>query len=144
MPPHTSVTVRVFTQRFSSTPKGARLARLLAVQQLDAWGVPYSSEVSGNAAVIVAELASNAVAHGRVRGRDFELTLILAGPTLRIAVSDARGERLPRVTGAPQLPETEAGRGLLLVAALADRWGVEPRQHIGKTVWAEYTLNETS
>jgi hypothetical protein len=33
--------------------------------------------------------------------------------------------------------DTESGRGLLLVAALADRWGVEPYPPGGKAVWAE-------
>ncbi|GAA2423739.1 hypothetical protein GCM10010421_07600 [Streptomyces glaucus] len=34
------------------------------------------------------------------------------------------------------------GRGLLLVKALADRWGCAPRPDgPGKTVWAEYTVN---
>ncbi|MBI0378793.1 ATP-binding protein, partial [Streptomyces albiflaviniger] len=32
------VTVRTFAQRFSATRRGARLARLLAVHQLTAWG----------------------------------------------------------------------------------------------------------
>ncbi|MEV7344136.1 ATP-binding protein [Streptomyces sp. NPDC093544] len=34
-------------------------------------------------------------------------------------------------------PEDESGRGLLLVAVLAARWGTVPRTPIGKTVWAE-------
>jgi hypothetical protein len=35
------------------------------------------------------------------------------------------------------LPDDESGRGLLIVAALADRWGSEPYPPSGKTVWAE-------
>ncbi|MFJ8361358.1 ATP-binding protein [Streptomyces sp. NPDC093984] len=35
-------------------------------------------------------------------------------------------------------PDDESGRGLTLVAALADDWGAEPRPGgIGKTVWFE-------
>ncbi|WP_189327549.1 ATP-binding protein, partial [Streptomyces flaveus] len=34
-------------------------------------------------------------------------------------------------------PDDESGRGLLLIAALADRWGTEPYAPSGKTVWAE-------
>lgn len=41
--PRLPVTTRVFVQRFSSTPRGARLARHLALHRLDAWGVPYGS-----------------------------------------------------------------------------------------------------
>ncbi|MEU3085395.1 ATP-binding protein [Streptomyces massasporeus] len=137
------VTVRVFTQRFSSTPRGARLARRLALHQLDTWGVPYGSEASDTAALLVAELAVNAVTHGRVPGRDFEVAVKLLGRTLRIEVSDTRGEERPPGPGAPRPPLTpraETGRGMLLVAALADRWDVLDRVPVGKTVVAELDL----
>lgn len=137
--PRLPVTARVFVQRFSSTPRGARLARHLALHRLDTWGVPYGSAMSDTAALLVAELAANAVTHGRVPGRDIEVLLRLDAYTLRIDVSDSRGERRPagpegRVTAAP---EAEHGRGLLLVDALADRWGVLDRVPVGKTVRAE-------
>ncbi|MFF8845929.1 ATP-binding protein [Streptomyces sp. NPDC015127] len=129
-----------FTQRFTSTRRGARLARHLAVHQLDAWGYAYDSELSDTAALIVAELAANAVTHGRVPGRDFELRLRLTETTLRIEVSDARGERVPMAREEPA-PDAEAGRGLVLVAALAKDWGVSDRS-IGKTIWANVVLAE--
>jgi anti-sigma regulatory factor (Ser/Thr protein kinase) len=84
---------------------------------------------------IVAELAANASTHGRVTGRDFRLTLYVVAGTLRIEVSDTRGDRLPRLQQAD--PSGESGRGLLLVDALADRWGVTPGPRPRKTVWAE-------
>ncbi|MFF2328738.1 MULTISPECIES: ATP-binding protein [unclassified Streptomyces] len=123
-----------FVQRFSATRRGARLARRLAVHQLDAWGVPYGSELSENAALVVAELAANAVLHGHVKGRDFELRLLNMADTLRIEVSDARGERGPE----RRRPRdgAESGYGLHLVEALATSWGVTDRV-VGKTVWAE-------
>ncbi|MFE5092724.1 ATP-binding protein [Streptomyces sp. NPDC056638] len=123
-----------FVQRFSATRRGARLARRLAVHQLDEWGVPYGSELSDDAAVIVSELAANAVLHGLVAGRDFELRLVALAGTLRIEVSDARGERGPEPQ--PNLPGAESGYGLHLVEALATSWGVKDRG-VGKTVWAE-------
>ncbi|MGW7094388.1 ATP-binding protein [Streptomyces sp. NPDC054874] len=138
-----TATVRVFTQRFSSTPRGARLARRLALQQLDAWGLPYGGDTSDTATLLVAELAANAVTHGRVPGRDFELAVKLLGGTLRIEVSDTRGERRPPDPGAPRPssgPLAEDGRGLLLVEALADRWDVVDRLPVGKTVVAELDL----
>ncbi|MCX2971413.1 MULTISPECIES: ATP-binding protein [Streptomyces] len=135
------VTVRVFAQRFSSTPRGARLARRLALHQLDTWGVPHGTPASETAALLVAELASNAVTHGRVPGRDFELVVRLLGPTLRIEVSDVRGERRPPGPGVPCPPPlAESGRGLLVVEALADRWSVLDRVPVGKTVAAELDL----
>ncbi|MEU5920474.1 ATP-binding protein [Streptomyces sp. NPDC047141] len=133
------VTVRVFTQRFSSTPRGARLARRLALHQLDRWRIPYGSETSDAAGLLVAELAANAVTHGRVPGRDFELTLAhTPGALLRIDVSDTRGERRPAAV-APG-PLDEGGRGLVLVEALASRWAVLDRVPVGKTVRAELDL----
>ncbi|MGW5940246.1 hypothetical protein ACWIG3_14990 [Streptomyces celluloflavus] len=43
------------TRLFSSTPRGARLARQLALHHLDTWGVPHSSPASDIAALLVAE-----------------------------------------------------------------------------------------
>ncbi|MBM7440951.1 anti-sigma regulatory factor (Ser/Thr protein kinase) [Streptomyces sp. HB132] len=69
-------------------------------------------------------------------GRDFRLRLSAEGTAIRIEVTDTRGERLPAPTG-PASPDQEGGRGLLLVAALADRWGWYPCvDGPGKTVWA--------
>ncbi|MEU3894770.1 ATP-binding protein [Streptomyces sp. NPDC045251] len=138
--PRLPVTARVFVQRFSSTPRGARLARHLALHRLDAWGVPYGSPVSDTAALLVAELAANAVTHGRVPGRDIEVRLLLDAYLLRIDVSDSRGERRPGKSESTVTPEAERGRGLLLVDALADRWGVFDRVPVGKTVRAELDL----
>ncbi len=123
-------TIRNLSLLLSPTPRGARLARLLATEQLRAWELPLSP-----AEQIVAELAANAATHGRVPGRDFRLTLYVVGGTLRIEVTDTRGDRLPRP--ARPAPDATSGRGLLLVAALADRWGVIPGPHPRKTVWAE-------
>jgi anti-sigma regulatory factor (Ser/Thr protein kinase) len=139
-PSQLPVTDRAFTQRFSATPRGARLARLLAVQQLDGWGFPYGTRLSETVAVVVAELAANAATHGRVAGRDFALTLALLGAaqTVRVEVADTRTEVWPSATPPPAAPDAECGRGLLLVDALADRWGVTPRADgPGKVVWAE-------
>lgn len=90
------------------------------------------------AAHIVAELAANAATHGRVPGRDFRLLLYVVGATLRIEVTDTRTDRLPRTQ--PPAPDAESGRGLLIVGALADRWGVAPGPPPRKTVWAELDL----
>ena len=90
--------------------------------------------------LITSELASNAVRHGRVPGRDFEVRLSADAETLRVEVSDALGERRPPLLAPVPPGDAECGRGLLLVAHLADRWGVCPRlPGPGKTVWAELT-----
>lgn len=116
-----------FHVQLSATPRGARLARLLAVEQLRGWGLPLVEP-----AHIVAELAANAVTHGRVPGRDFRLALTVTPETLWIEVTDARGDRIPEIR--------DAGRGLVLVEALADRWGVREGPVPCKVVWAEVSL----
>ncbi|MEV0489109.1 ATP-binding protein [Streptomyces atratus] len=123
----------------SPTRRGARLARLRTTAQLGEWDLPSVSAVQ-----IVAELAANAMVHDRVPGRDFRLDLTVhdGGALLRIEVSDARGECLPPVPAGVAVPDGdgESGRGLLIVEALADRWGVSPGPIPRKTVWAELDL----
>ncbi|MBM7441796.1 ATP-binding protein [Streptomyces sp. HB132] len=129
-----SAPTRQFTVLLSSTRRAARLARLLTTAHLGDWGLPTES-----AAHIVAELAANAMLHGRVPGRDFRLSLAVHDDRLlRIAVTDTLGERLPLL--APPVEDAEFGRGLLIVEALADRWGVDVGPVPRKTVWAELDL----
>ncbi|MEV6791827.1 ATP-binding protein [Streptomyces sp. NPDC051320] len=119
--------------------KGAHFARVGATRTLAAWGY-----VSDDVALVVSELAANAVAHGRVPGRGFLLRLAV-GPgcpaVLRIEVSDACGKRRPQPD--PRMPESDAetGRGLLLVQAMALDWGVSERLY-GKTVWARVQMED--
>lgn len=122
-----------FGARLAATPRGARQARRLAVEKLAAWGVPPDGP-----ALIVAELAANAVTHGRVPGRDFRIGLVLGDGVLRIEVVDTRGDRVPGLRDADE--GAEGGRGLLLVDALADRWGVDRGLTPCKVVWAEVDL----
>ncbi|WSN61910.1 ATP-binding protein [Streptomyces sp. NBC_01362] len=128
--------------RFTSTPRGARLARRLVSHRLHEWGHPYNTTTNDTVTLLAAELTANAVCHGHVPGRDFRLRLTIGtdanvdATTIRIEVTDTRTERMPTLT-APA-PDAEAGRGLLLVAALATHWGTTPRTAApGKTVWAE-------
>ncbi|MGF0175134.1 ATP-binding protein [Streptomyces sp. Marseille-Q5077] len=109
---------------------GAGCYRDLSTPQL---GLPLDP-----AAHIVAELAANAVTHGRVPGRDFRILLHVVGGTVRIEVTDTRADRLPHAER--PAPEAESGRGLAIVDALADRWGVTPGLPPRKTVWAEVDL----
>ncbi|WP_406308301.1 ATP-binding protein [Streptomyces griseoaurantiacus] len=123
---------------FTSTPRGARLARRLVSHRLDQWGYAYDSAANETLTLIAAELAANAVRHGHVPGRDFHLRLTATSDTLRVEVTDTRTERVP--PSSPQVPrgDAESGRGLLIVAGLATRWGTGPRLGApGKTVWAE-------
>ncbi|MFF3732075.1 ATP-binding protein [Streptomyces sp. NPDC002476] len=143
------LSAHVFAMGFTSTARGARLARRLAAVRLEEWGVPYGTGPHEAVVLVVAELAANAVRHGHVSGRDFQLLLRMTAedrPTVRVEVSDTRGERVPPRPGELPVPAPGSGlagggRGLLLVEGIADRWGWHPRPHApGKTVWAECGL----
>ncbi|MGW3568764.1 ATP-binding protein [Streptomyces sp. NPDC000941] len=139
-----------FEMRFTSTPRGVRLARRLAAVRLDTWGIPYGTEPHDEIDLIVAELTSNAVRHGRVPGRDFHLRLRVTAAharpaTARIEVTDARAGGVPRRPAVPPASDgpgaEETSRGLLLVSHLATRWDWHLRPDgSGKTVWADYLL----
>jgi anti-sigma regulatory factor (Ser/Thr protein kinase) len=130
-----------FTRLLPSTRRGARLARLLAVTELRSWGAP--QDLTERAEIVVAELTANAALHGRVPGRCFRLTLTFdpSAGCLRVEVTDARGDLHPRIPPAPAAPDAlrPDGRGLSLVAALADHWDTVPLPPSGKTVRAVLT-----
>jgi anti-sigma regulatory factor (Ser/Thr protein kinase) len=58
----------VLSFRFTASPRGARLASC----QMDAWGRHHGTPAHDAVELIVAELANNAVTHGRAPGRDAE------------------------------------------------------------------------
>ncbi|MFE2721804.1 ATP-binding protein [Kitasatospora sp. NPDC059327] len=143
--PLDTATTRTHCAQLTASPKGASIGRRIARQQLTSWGLNSAApDAFHSALLVVAELATNASTHGRVPGRLFELALTLAstprgGTTLRVEVSDCRGDRHPAVP-ASCADHSQSGRGLTLVGALADRWGSIPRHPNGKTVWAELDL----
>jgi anti-sigma regulatory factor (Ser/Thr protein kinase) len=138
------IPTRHFMICLSATPRGARLARRLAAEQLHTWGWPYDSDANSTATLLVAELTANAARHGSERDRDFRLRLTLhpEDGALRIEVTDPRPDRRPPGPGTlrPPSPDAESGRGLLLVEALAGHWGTTSGDPYTKTVWCEVVL----
>jgi len=113
-----------------------RLAREFTREALMDWA---AVERSDDVLLCVSELATNALLHGVPPGRGFGLRLALhPDGVLRVEIHDSGPGEVRRPDEAP--PESEHGRGLLLVAAVADKWGVEERDP-GKIVWCE--LRET-
>ncbi|MDH6128744.1 ATP-binding protein [Kitasatospora sp. GP82] len=112
-------------------------ARNLLRSQAGSWDLP--DELVETAVLLLSELMTNACRHARVPpGRQIVTRSVLSGGTLRVEVSDA-SSGLP--TPCHASPDDESGRGLALVAALADAWGAHPRVcGIGKTVWFELGL----
>lgn len=81
--------------------------------------------------LMASELTSNCVRHAQT---DFELR-VEVHEDVRVEVRD-RGEGMPRMLSPP--PTAPAGRGLRIVDALSDEWGVDAGP-AGKTVW--FTLS---
>ncbi|MET9129552.1 ATP-binding protein [Streptomyces antibioticus] len=106
-------------------------ARAPAVRWLADWGYVERLE---DIRLCVSELAANAVLHGVPPGREFSLEADADGPLLRIGVRDSGG-------GLPEVAQADvdmcSGRGLRLVVALADDFGVTVHRP-GKTVWVAF------
>ncbi|MFF1648931.1 ATP-binding protein [Streptomyces sp. NPDC058240] len=114
------------------------LARQFAREALVDWACEARAD---DVLLCVSELVTNAVLHGVPSGRGFRLHLYLepADRTLRIEVHDS-GDGEVRVADSWAASDEEGGRGLRLVAALADKWGVGERNP-GKVVWCEFEVS---
>jgi serine phosphatase RsbU (regulator of sigma subunit)/anti-sigma regulatory factor (Ser/Thr protein kinase) len=108
------------------------LARAAVADAFTSWGLPASAADAPQ--VCVSELVTNAVVHAR---STVDVTLQLEEVRLLVLVADAGLE------GEAELREHDleaaGGRGLVLVDALSDAWGVESTAQ-GTTVWCELTL----
>ncbi|MGW6461795.1 ATP-binding protein [Streptomyces sp. NPDC055078] len=124
--------------RWSRSGRSVGRARADLRSLLAGWGL---AGIEEEALIVLSELLTNAVRHARVSpGREIETRYLPLPGGIRIEVHDA-SDALPRMT-APA-PDADGGRGLPLVAALADSWGVATRSGPGKAVWAEITLRGT-
>jgi anti-sigma regulatory factor (Ser/Thr protein kinase) len=102
-----------------------------ARRQVRAMVTSWSTECAAALQLLVDELVTNAVLHAR---SDTELVAIVNGTFARVEVRD-RSTRLP--TPLHYGPSSVTGRGLHLVEALAQRWGVDEVTG-GKIVWFEF------
>ncbi|MEP7054903.1 MAG: SpoIIE family protein phosphatase [Actinomycetota bacterium] len=137
-----------FTQRRSAIELRARAtasfpplittpgqARAFVRETLATWG---ASEAVDDVLLLTTELVTNAVVHA---GTTIDLFIEATDDLLIVSVSDRYAARsLPSVVAAPA-ETSEGGRGLLLVHAIALRWGVE-HSTAGKRVWFEIPLDE--
>ncbi|GAV44996.1 histidine kinase-, DNA gyrase B-, and HSP90-like ATPase [Streptomyces acidiscabies] len=103
-------------------------ARHALRELLHTWGKPGRSDI---AELLTSELVTNALLH---TDDDAVLTATVGPEGLHVEVRDFV-DRLPEPE-APHADDGTHGRGLLLVQALADAWGVRPHG-IGKAVWFE-------
>ncbi|GGX69732.1 SpoIIE family protein phosphatase [Streptomyces fructofermentans] len=118
---------RVLTRDLPAGPEAAPVARAAVRDQLRVWGT--DDETAYNTELIASELVGNAVRYG---APPLKLRLI-NGRLLTCEVSDG-ATSTPRVRHARTVDET--GRGLFIIASLAEQWGTRHQTH-GKSVWAE-------
>lgn len=117
-------------------PTAVSCARLHTVTVLNEWGL---SALADDAALIVSELMTNALEASHALDSRPPITLRLSADAHRLVI-----EAWDRSPANPEIPhadtDSEAGRGLMIVAALADRWGSHRTRRNRKTVWAELIL----
>jgi anti-sigma regulatory factor (Ser/Thr protein kinase) len=95
-----------------------------------------------DAALVISELVSNALQHGKpLPGEAIRVSWELDAGTVRVSVSDGGGPTLPEL-GQPTATAI-GGRGLRIVARLARRWGTSNGPE-GTLVWAEVQLGPAS
>jgi anti-sigma regulatory factor (Ser/Thr protein kinase) len=115
-------------------PHASREARHVARVVLQDWELP--TPLVDDALLVISELVTNAVRHAG-SASVLELEIGQTPQQLRVALSDDNST-------APHLRTAgvaaEDGRGMAILEALCDRWGIEPRQ-TGKQVWWEVDLD---
>ncbi len=120
-------------RHFAPTARGPGLARRFVGEAMQDWGLP---ELSDDLALVVGELATNAVVHGRSA---FTVAVSRVRGGVRVVVGDCN-------TASPRVRQfdsdrAEGGRGLVLVEAVAQRWGHDAVAN-GKLVWAELSVKD--
>jgi anti-sigma regulatory factor (Ser/Thr protein kinase) len=120
---------RVVSRDLPAEPAIVAEARAWAARQLDAWGL---EDLTFTTELLVSELVTNAIRHAQP---PIQLRMIL-DTTLSCEVSDGT-VTAPRHRRADRYDE--GGRGLMLVARLAGRWGTRYAP-AGKTIWAQQPL----
>ncbi|MDH6630057.1 anti-sigma regulatory factor (Ser/Thr protein kinase) [Streptomyces sp. LBL] len=127
-----------YSQTFPCEPSTAEIGRKLVRDALGAW---HLEDLADRAALIISELIANAVRHTPCRS----IRLVVGRPSatrVRVGVVDRAPSRLPSL--GPPDDDDEAGRGLVLIDAVSDRWGYDlrgsDRRPWGKEVWAELLI----
>lgn len=107
--------------------KSVTVARHFVRDSLLEWGLP---QLADDGQLGVSELVANAVRHART---SIELTIELDGG-VRLAVRDRHPELRRPSLGTQVDAFAENGRGLQLVAAISQDWGISARGD-GKVIW---------
>lgn len=122
---------------FTAEPEEVGALRRMMRSRLGRWGL---HDVSDEAQLCVSELVSNVITHVGL-GTPATLVVSMNGTRLRIEIHDPETRALPTLMDADSV--SEAGRGMALVDAVADRWGVLLRAD-RKVTWCELETGLTS
>ncbi|MCX4881055.1 ATP-binding protein [Streptomyces sp. NBC_00847] len=122
---------------FTAEPEEVGALRRIMRLRLGIWGL---HDVTDEAQLCVSELAANVITHVG-RGTPATLMVSMKGTHLRIEVHDPDTRALPTLIDAGC--DSEGGRGMALVDAVADRWGVLLRPD-RKVTWCELATGLTS
>ncbi|MEW2080797.1 SpoIIE family protein phosphatase [Streptomyces sp. NPDC005283] len=121
---------------FDPVGRSVATARAFVRDTLQGWGY---ADVVDDAVVLTSELVTNAVVHA---GTSADVLCLRTEDGVRVEVADRYPEREIPIQGTGLSlgsPDRENGRGLLLCAALASRWGVEYTPTY-KQVWFQLDL----
>ncbi|AZM62046.1 MULTISPECIES: ATP-binding protein [unclassified Streptomyces] len=130
-------TRRPWDVEFTAHPEQVAGLRRLVRRLLADWGL---RDLVDTAQLCVSELVSNVVTHVGL-GTPGSLAVSMNGTHLRIEVRDPDTRALPTLVAADI--DAEGGRGMALVEALTDRWGVQLRED-RKVTWCELAIGPAS
>jgi anti-sigma regulatory factor (Ser/Thr protein kinase) len=124
------------TQTFEARPQSSRDARRFVEHWLDSAGL---TKFADRIPLAISELAANAVLH---TARPFTISIRGDGDCVRLEAVDSAPDLVPVASALHGIASditglSETGRGLLIAASLANRWGIDLSSTV-KTIWCEF------
>jgi anti-sigma regulatory factor (Ser/Thr protein kinase) len=131
--PAADATIAEYSQVFLPVPEAVAAVRRFVNEVLVRWG---ERDLVTDATLVSSELATNAVLHA---SSPFRVSVDRSVGVVCIAIQDVAID-----AAAPQdsTIQDDSGRGMMIVEALARRWGCDPLP-TGKVVWAELATTST-
>lgn len=123
--------------RLDAAPASVREGRRFARALLQRWGL---QQLDHAVTLLVSETVTNAIIHAR---SPVELAIVASENDLRVEVRD-NSPVAPVLSDGGSGDLGPSGRGMVLVDALADRWGCDRVDGGGKVVWFELEVGSDS
>jgi anti-sigma regulatory factor (Ser/Thr protein kinase) len=120
------------TRRFGPATDQIPMARHFVLRAVDPSGSSVSDAVKDDIALLTSEAVANAVEHARTR---IDVTVERLGrSSFLVRVHEDSPLPIPTPTSPASVTST-AGRGLAIIDAIAERWGVENVADDGTSIW---------